>query len=150
MIDPKKLQMGAKARVRWTPRLGLAVLSVWVAANRRRLLWLSVIALAGAILYVAAYVSLSRHSGYEHAITRSAPQRDALGVFVTHLHQFGPYFACRVVQTNGTLELRPNFLGYLFAPLVSLDRVFVHKSFERIASPHMVASVVAGWQIGRA
>jgi hypothetical protein len=112
---------------------------------KKRVKPLALLAVAVLGVYVATYVVLARKSGYHYVITRSSPQRDELGVFVTHLHQWGPRFACQTFETNGTLGLRPNLLGRAFAPLFFLDRMVVHESKEIIATPTGGTSVVGGY-----
>ena len=94
------------------------------APLKRKLKIVSSIAAA----YLIAYCVLSLAGGY--ILTQSGQVRYDFGFSVSDIQQWQPRFAfCqRFRQTDGSWTLRANFLGYVFAPMILLDQILVHRT----------------------
>jgi hypothetical protein len=96
--------------------------------NKRRL----IIAVAIVAVYFGVYAFLSHGGGY--ILTQSGEVRYAFGLSVSDVSRWEPRFAyCEAFRDiHGRRALRANFLGYVFAPLILADQVFLHPTIHLI------------------
>ena len=95
--------------------------------RRRRNRWLA--ALVGATIYIGSYATLSLCGDYQ--TTMSGRVRWPSGFAIYDVAKWTPRFVGLEVyrDVNGNLyPLRLNVLGVLYAPLVVLDRAFIHRN----------------------
>ena len=88
--------------------------------------------LATALLYVGSYSCLSASGGYYYG--QSGRVRYGFGLSVSDISIWQPRFLRwqRFTNVRGEKTTRGNFLGYVFCPLIVVDRWFVHPTSQLI------------------
>ena len=106
-------------------------------AYRKRLKEVILVLLICLVLYVGVYIVLSCLGGYYY--NQSGKLRyPGILLAVSDISTWNPkgcWFQYRFINTHGESVSRGNDLGYLFAPLIMLDRRFFHPTEVLIELP---------------
>jgi hypothetical protein len=85
------------------------------------------VALAG--LYIATYAILSMMGGYRFDQSGLVRYGGALSASDLEMwHPWGAWFQADFVDVEGKTTSRGNAVGYLFSPLIRVDRALIHKT----------------------
>lgn len=83
------------------------------------------------VLYVCLYVVLSAAGGYSFSQSGRVRYNAGQGLSVSDLVMWYPKWAWYqndFVHVSGEISSRGNTLGYVFSPLIILDRKLIHKT----------------------
>ncbi|HEY2589212.1 MAG TPA: hypothetical protein VGI81_25940 [Tepidisphaeraceae bacterium] len=99
----------------------------------KRSLWLTVGLATTVVVYVGSYVAMS--AGGQWTWSQSGRLRYSFGLSVTDVIRWQPALAHweQFYDISGNDTSRGNVMGYLYSPLIQLDRSFVHR--DRPAVP---------------
>jgi len=98
------------------------------ARPQQRLIVRLVIVAGLAVAYVGSYVALSAAGGYR--ASQTGKLRQVGGLSVTDVHHWQPRFMVwePFRDVSGRETSRGDLLGYLYSPLVRIDRAWWHPS----------------------
>jgi len=82
-------------------------------------------------LYVCSYVAMSAAGGYSYSQSGRVRYNAGQGLSVSDLVMWHPkwtWYQNEFVDVSGKISSRGNTLGYLYSPLIILDRKVIHKT----------------------